>query len=333
MVHRYGPHVFHTASQRVWAFIQAFGEMMPYRHRVRAVVGDREYSLPINLTTISEFFGTELTPDQARQLLAARAAPYATSPQDNFRDRALASIGPELYEAFFAGYTVKQWGIDPSELPASVFDRLPIRFTSDDEYFDHPHQAIPRHGYTAVVEAILDHPLIDVELGRRFDPRQRSQYDHLFWTGPLDGYFDRRFGALRYRTLDFEFVTLPGVHQASAVVNHCDRHVPYTRVTEYRHFAAWEQPAATTISRERPRDCGDDDIPYYPVRLLEHGGAVNRYLELARAERGVTFLGRLGTFRYLDMDNSIDEALTAADSFLSARRASTPPPVFAVDVS
>jgi UDP-galactopyranose mutase len=249
----------------------------------------------------------------------------------SFEDQGLRFVGRELYDAFFAGYTSKQWGVHPRELPASILARLPLRFTADDSYFNHPYQGIPRDGYTAIVEAILDHPSIEVNLSTRFDRSRSGDYDHVVWTGPIDAYFDFEHGRLGYRTLDFERQVHDGDFQGCPVMNYCDADVPYTRITEHKHFAPWETHDKTVTYHEYSRLCGVDDTPYYPIRLVEEKQQLLAYVERARAEDGVTFLGRLGTYRYLDMDVTIHEALGAADGMRTAMRAGTQIPSFFVD--
>ena len=317
MVHRYGPHIFHTDDERVWAYINRFGTMMAYHHRVRTTVGGRVYLLPVNLLTINQLFGTALRPQEARAFVAAQADNSIVQPK-NFEEQALKSMGRPLYEAFFLGYTRKQWGLEPTEIPASVLKRLPLRFDYDDCYFDHPHQAIPQEGYTAVIEAILDHPRIEVRLSSRYGEADREQFDHSIWTGPLDEWFGFRFGRLAYRTLDFEVIRSPGDYLGCAVMNFGDLDVPYTRITEHKHFAPWEDHESTVCFKETSRLAGVTDIPFYPIRLADDRSVLGRYLEAARAETGVTFAGRLGTYRYLDMDVTIAEALATADGVLRA---------------
>lgn len=317
MVHRYGPHIFHTDDERVWAYINRFGTMMPYVHRVRTTVGGRVYPLPVNLLTINQLFGTALRPHEARAFVAAQADTSIVQPK-SFEEQALKSMGRPLYEAFFLGYTRKQWGLEPTEIPASVLKRLPLRFDYDDSYFDHPHQAIPQEGYTAVVEAILDHPRIEVRLSSRYGEADRVQFDHSIWTGPLDEWFGFRFGRLGYRTLDFEVIRSQGDYLGCAVMNFGDLDVPYTRITEHKHFAPWEDHEATICFKETSRLAGETDVPFYPIRLADDRSVLGRYLEAARAETGVTFAGRLGTYRYLDMDVTIAEALSTADGIIGA---------------
>ncbi|MFM8907672.1 MAG: UDP-galactopyranose mutase, partial [Actinomycetota bacterium] len=240
-------------------------------------------------------------------------------------------VGRELYEAFFAGYTRKQWGVDPRELPASILARLPLRFTDDDSYFSHPYQGIPEHGYTPIVEAMLDHPNITVHLSTRMPRVRLAEFEHTFWSGPIDAYFDFEHGRLAYRTLDFEPEVVAGDHQGCPVVNYCDASVPYTRITEHKHFAPWESHDQSVIYREYSRLCEPNDTPYYPVRLVEEKAQLLEYVQLARKETGVTFLGRLGTYRYLDMDVTIHEALNVADAAKAAIAVGRVIPAFVVD--
>jgi UDP-galactopyranose mutase len=327
MIHVYGPHIFHTANERVWTYVQNFGEWMPYQHRVRAVARGKVYSLPINLLTINQFFGTTLGPEEARDFLLSRATP-CLEPTD-FEAQALRMIGPELYRAFFEGYTRKQWGLAPTQLPASILKRLPVRFDYDDSYFAHPHQAIPRNGYTGVVSRILATANIELRLGTPFE-QLTEPFAHVIYTGPIDRYFNFRCGRLPYRTLDFEVFTAKGDFQGCSVLNYCDFETPYTRVTEHKHFAPWEkaQFEETICYREFSRSCGPNDTPYYPIRLSTEEAMLNRYVELTRSADGVSFLGRLGSYRYLDMDVTIGEALDAADRMLEHIRQGTRIPSF-----
>jgi UDP-galactopyranose mutase len=330
MVHVYGPHIFHTEHQHVWDYINKYGDMMPYNHRVKATSGGRVYSLPVNLHTINQFFGTTMSPSEAADFIAARADATIDTPV-SFEDQALKFVGRDLYEAFFKGYTQKQWGVLPTELPASILARLPVRFSYEDSYFNHPYQAIPRDGYTPIVEAILDHPLIEVTLGRTLTPAELETAEHVFWSGPIDEYFGGCFGKLGYRTLDFVESEDTGDFQGCPVMNYCDVDVPYTRITEHKHFAPWEHHEGTTLYTEYSRLAQDGDIPYYPIRQVREKEQLLQYVEAAQAAKGVTFLGRLGTYRYLDMDVTIKEALEVAEVFIHSRRENRLMPPFVVN--
>ncbi len=333
MVHTYGPHIFHTQHEHVWQYINRFGEMMPYRHKVKAISQDTMYSLPVNLKTINQFFDQDFDAQQAEDFIQSKADTTITNPV-SFEDQGLRFVGRELYDAFFAGYTAKQWGVDPKELPASILARLPVRFNDDDSYFNHPYQAIPKDGYTPIVTAILNHPSIKVHLSTRFDPSSHSEFgefDHVVWTGPIDAFFNFEFGRLGYRTLDFVPEISDGDYQGHPVVNYCDIDVPYTRITEHKHFAPWEDHARTVVYREFSRLCGETDTPYYPIRLVKEKEQLLNYVQRARSAKGVTFIGRLGTYRYLDMDVTIHEALLASKAMLECLAKQQPMPSFSVD--
>lgn len=327
MVHVYGPHIFHTDDREVWDYVNGFETFRPYKNRVKTVSGGKVYSLPINLHTINQFFGTTLRPDEARAFIAAQADSTITAPA-NFEEQALALVGRALYEAFLAGYTRKQWGCEPTSLPASILKRLPVRFTYEDDYFFHAFQGMPEGGYTQMVARILDHPDIRLHLGRPFRREERTGFAHTFWSGALDAYFGHAHGRLGYRTLDFERFTYAGDYQGCAVMNYAGADVPFTRITEHKHFAPWESHAGSVCYREFSRACGDADIPYYPLRLAGEMSQLRAYAAHAMAESGITFVGRLGTYRYLDMDVTIREALDTARTFLARQAEGATMPAF-----
>jgi UDP-galactopyranose mutase len=330
MTHLYGPHIFHTGDERVWAYVRKFGEWAPYNHRVQAVSGGRVFSLPVNLLTINQFFGKVLNPDEARAFIAEKAQKIENPV--NFEQQALSMIGPELYQAFFRGYTRKQWGLDPKQLPASILKRLPLRFNYDDSYFAHPYQAMPKNGYTEIVANILDTPGLELRLATRFEDLD-EKFAHVIYSGPIDRYFKHQYGRLGYRTLDFETFRRNGDFQGTAVLNYCDEDVPFTRITEHKHFAPWEKLNfdGTICFREFSRSCRPDDIPYYPIRQIDEEAMLRKYVERAKATSDVSFVGRLGSYRYLDMDVTIAEALAAADALLGRIRDGAPIPAFFVD--
>ena len=319
MVHVYGPHIFHTDDAEVWDYVNAHTTFRPYRHQVRATRAGQVFAMPITLLTINQFYGRAMNPAEARAFVAAQAEDIPEPA--NFEEQALSMVGRDLYEAFFKGYTEKQWGRHPTELPAAILKRLPLRFNYDDNYFFHRFQGMPENGYTAMVDSILDHPGIDVHLSTDYAPEMAGRADHLFWSGPLDAWFGHRLGRLGYRTLDFERFTADGDAQGCAVMNYTETDAPFTRITEHKHFAPWEDHDGSVLYREFSREAGDGDIPYYPIRLAGEKAMLEDYEALAAAEEGVTFLGRLGTYRYLDMDVTIREALDAARGFLSERGA------------
>ncbi|KAB7654606.1 MAG: UDP-galactopyranose mutase [Shewanella sp.] len=330
MVHVYGPHIFHTDNQRVWEYVNRYGHMMPYVNRVKATVKGQVFSLPINLHTINQFFKTTCSPDEARNLIEEKGDKSISDPQ-TFEEQALKFIGRELYEAFFKGYTIKQWGMQPSELPASILKRLPVRFNYDDNYFNHKYQGMPRDGYTKIVEQILEHENITVELNTEFERQDVGNYDHVFYSGPLDAYYGYCHGRLGYRTLDFEKFSYDGDYQGCAVMNYGSVDVPYTRITEHKYFSPWEKHQGSVCYKEYSRTCEEDDIPYYPIRQVGEMALLEKYLSLAEQESDVTFVGRLGTYRYLDMDVTIDEALKTADAYLASLTDDTKMPAFVVN--
>lgn len=333
MVHRYGPHIFHTADQRAWDYIRQFGTFQPYINRVKAISKEHIYTLPVNLLTINQFFNATMSPKEARAFIEAKADKSIKDPK-NFEEQALSMIGPELYKAFFYGYTKKQWGLEPTELPASILKRLPLRFNYDDNYFNHPYQGMPEEGYSSIVENILNSPNIEVRLDTKFEDVS-EKFRHVFYTGPIDRYFDFKLGRLGYRTLDFERIESDGDYQGAAVINYCDQEVPFTRISEHKHFAPWEaQSLEKTVSfREYSRLAEPNDVPYYPIRLANEKTMLDNYIALARSTQSVSFLGRLGTYRYLDMDVTISEALGACDQIDKLLEANAPLPAFFVDPS
>ena len=330
MLHVYGPHIFHTDNERAWEFINRFGEMMPYVNRVKAITNNRVFTLPINLLTINQFINKTYRPAEAEAFMADIGDKTIENPQ-TFEEQALRFVGRDLYEAFFKTYTIKQWGLQPSELPASILKRLPVRFNYDDNYFNHKYQGMPKDGYTTIVEKMLDVPGVKVHLNTRFDPNAKTDYDHVFYSGPIDAWFGHTEGRLPYRTLDFEVFRDTGDYQGNAVINVCDNSQKYTRVTEHKHFAPWEKHEKTICYLEYSRQCEENDTPYYPIRQAREKAQLEKYVNLAKQESNVTFMGRLGTYRYLDMDVTINEALITADKFLETAQASGAMPAFVID--
>ncbi|WP_061807297.1 UDP-galactopyranose mutase [Serratia grimesii] len=331
MVHTYGPHIFHTDNEQVWDFVNQYSTMMPYVNRVKATVNGQVFSLPINLHTINQFFGKTCSPTEAKALIAEKGDTSIADPQ-SFEEQALRFVGKDLYEAFFKGYTIKQWGMSPAQLPASILKRLPIRFNYDDNYFNHKFQGMPKDGYTKMVEGILDHPNISVSLGTNFQEEERGNYDHVFYSGPLDAFYGFQFGRLGYRTLDFEKFSVEGDYQGCAVMNYCEQSVPYTRITEHKYFSPWEQHEGSVCYKEYSRACGENDIPYYPIRQVGEMSLLEKYVDLAEKEQNITFIGRLGTYRYLDMDVTIAEALKTAELYLASLEQTNAMPVFTVSI-
>ncbi|AMV01722.1 UDP-galactopyranose mutase [Xanthomonas euvesicatoria] len=306
LIHRYGPHIFHTNAQRIVDYLSNFTQWRPYAHRVLAQVGEQQVPIPINMTTLNRLYGLQLsTEEQAAAFLASRAEPVADI--QTSEDVVINQVGRELYETFFRGYTRKQWGLDPSQLDKSVTSRVPTRTNDDDRYFTDTFQQMPLHGYTRMFERMLDHPNIKVMLNTDYrEICDELEYDQLVYSGPVDEYFDYCYGKLPYRSLRFEHSTLDQEHfQAVATVNYPDEAVAYTRITEYKHLTGQQHPS-TSITREYPSAEGD---PYYPIPRAENAELYRRYERLAAETPKVTFLGRLGTYKYYNMDQVVGQAL------------------------
>ena len=311
LVHRYGPHIFHTNAPHIVEYLSQFTDWQPYEHRVLAQVDGQLLPMPINRDTVNRLYGLDLrTEDDVEAFYAERAEPVELIKTSE--DAVVAKVGRDLYEKFFRGYTRKQWERDPSELHASVCARIPLRTNTDDRYFTDMHQAMPAAGYTAMFERILDHPLIDVRLETSYeDVRDEVEYEHLVYTGPIDRFFDFRFGALPYRSLEWELKTEPtpdgGLVQPTGSINFPSPEVPYTRTTEFRHLSGQSPHHASTIAVEFPRSEGD---PYYPIPRDDTRELYRKYEALGAELSDVTFVGRLARYQYLNMDQVIGQALS-----------------------
>jgi len=305
LIHRYGPHIFHTNAQRIVDYLSRFTQWRPYEHRVLAHVDDKLVPIPINLTTLNRLYDLNLDPEDAAAFLASRAEPVEDIRTSE--DVVINQVGHELYQKFFRGYTRKQWGLDPSQLDKSVTSRVPTRTNTDDRYFLDEFQQMPLHGYTRMFENMLDHPNIKIMLNADFaEIRREVSYKHLIYSGPIDEYFDYRYGKLPYRSLAFQHETVDTEQfQPVAVVNYPDEAISYTRITEYKHLTGQTHPR-TALTYEFPRGEGD---PYYPVPRPENAELYKKYQVLAEETPDVTFVGRLGTYRYYNMDQVVGQAL------------------------
>lgn len=324
MVHKYGPHIFNTNRRDVWDYVNAFVPFRPFINRVKAHTARGVFSLPINLLTINQFFGRTFNPTEARTFIESLGDKSVKEPR-NFEEQALKFVGRELYETFFHGYTKKHWGCEPVEISASVLSRLPVRFNYDDNYYNSAYQGIPEYGYTEIVHRILSQPSIEMRLNEKFHSGQSSEFEHVFFTGPIDAYFDYQLGRLNYRTVTFERIDAEGDYQGNAVINYTELKVPHTRIHEHKHLAPWEQHERTVCFAEFSKETQPDDVPYYPVRKAADKALLQRYYEMANGCEGVSFLGRLATYRYLDMDRVIGESLDFAKVFLSSLAAKKEP--------
>ena len=316
MVHKYGPHIFNTDNEEIWNYIQNFCEMIPFVNRVKSIYKSEVYSLPINLHTINQFFKKNLNPREAKLFIENIAQKNIVEPQ-NFEEQALKFIGKDLYEAFFYGYTKKQWGCEPSELPASILKRLPVRFNYNDNYYNNPFQGIPKEGYTSIFEKMLDSENIEVLLNTKFDESyDLSGFDHIFYTGPIDAFFNYKHGKLSYRTVFFEKHFSEDDYQGNAVINYADPEIPYTRIHEHKHFTPWESHEKTVYFKEFSKETEEEDIPYYPKRLSKDLEILSKYETEKEGLEKITFIGRLATYRYMDMHHVIGEALEIAKDFI-----------------
>ncbi len=304
LIHQYGPHIFHTNSDEVVAYLSGFTSWRNYEHRVLSSVDGQLVPVPINLDTINRLYDLNLDEEGMKAFLAARTVQRAVIRTSE--DIVISRVGQELYEKFFRNYTRKQWGLDPSQLDAAVAGRIPVRYDHDDRYFTDTFQAMPRHGYTKMFERMLDHPLITTRLGVDFS-EVAALYPNakVIYTGPIDEYFGFKFGPLPYRSLEFEHKTLDqAVFQAAPVVNYPNDH-EYTRITEFKYLTG-QKHAKTSIVYEHPRATGD---PYYPIPRPENAAIFTRYRELADRVPDVTFCGRLANYRYFNMDQVVAQAL------------------------
>ena len=318
LIHRYGPHIFHTNSDEVFGYLSRFTKWRPYEHRVLATVRDKLVPIPINRTTLNALFDAGLrTDDDAAQFLASRAEPVADIRTSE--DVVVNAVGRELYELYFRGYTRKQWALDPSELDKSVTARIPTRTNTDDRYFADKHQAMPLDGYAEMFKRMLDNPLITIALGTDYrDVKREIDAAHTIYTGPVDEYFDWRFGKLPYRSLKFVHSTVDAEQfQPVGTVNYPSEDVRYTRISEYKHLTG-QRHRQTSITLEYPQAEGD---PYYPVPRPENQALYKRYEALADATSGVTFVGRLATYRYYNMDQIVGQALATFRRIDAGRRA------------
>lgn len=340
-IHKYGAHLFHTSNKRVWDYVNRFTSFTNYVHRVYATHDGEVYPLPINLGTINQFFHAHYTPEEAKALIESQAGELAGKDPQNLNDKGISLIGRPLYEAFIKNYTAKQWQTDPSELPAGIIKRLPVRFNYNNRYFKDTWEGLPKDGYTAWMQRMIDNPLIHVSLGvdffdesQPFNKRSLAQAGiPVVYTGPVDRYFDYKLGELKWRTVDFKEVRYSeGDHFGCPVMNYSDSDVPFTRAIEFKNFNPERQEVddsasfvpgktvkacETVVWQEYSRSATRDDEPYYPVNTDADKALYARYAELAAQEPRTVFGGRLGTYSYYDMHNVIDMALRAYESQVS----------------
>lgn len=316
-VHKYGAHIFHTSNKKVWNFVNAFSEFNRYTNSPIANYKGEIYNMPFNMNTFSRMWGIH-TPSEAKAIIDEQRSSVQGEPK-NLEEQAIALVGRDIYEKLVKGYTEKQWGRDCKELPSFIIRRLPVRYTYDNNYFNDRYQGIPMDGYNAIIEKLLDG--IEVRTGIDF-LEHREEYKRLgrriIYTGPVDGYYDYKLGKLEYRTVRFETEVLDtDNYQGNAVVNYTDRETPYTRVIEHKHFEFGTQPK-TVISKEYSTDWQEGMEPYYPVNNEKNQNLYQQYAKLAAEEKNVIFGGRLGEYKYYDMDKVIESAFLLAEKELQA---------------
>lgn len=325
-VHRYGAHIFHTSDAKIWRYVNELAEFNHYINSPVAVYKDELYNLPFNMNTFAKMWHVK-TPKEAAERIRSQIADLNIGEPANLEEQALSLVGKDIYEKLVKGYTEKQWGRDCKELPAFIIKRLPVRFTFDNNYFNDPYQGIPKGGYTAMVQKLLDG--IEVRLDTAFEDFVRKDgqngtyvtcdgqhsFGKVLYTGMIDAFFDYCEGALEYRSLEFQTELLEGEenYQGNAVVNYTEREVPFTRIIEHKHFEFGHQPD-TVITREYPKEWKRGDEPYYPVNDERNAALYQKYLRLASEQKNVLFGGRLGQYRYYDMDKVIAAALEMAES-------------------
>ena len=315
MEHVYGPHIFNTSNQDVWEYVNKFGKMIPFINRVKCSTNKGIFSFPINLHTINQFFGKNFNPSEAKLFIEKVRDKNIRNPK-NFEEQALSYIGKDLYDAFFYGYTLKQWGCDPKELPASIIKRIPIRFNYNDNYYNKSYQGIPKNGYTQIIKNILDHKNIKLKTNVSWDKSMINEFDHIFFSGPIDEFFDYKYGQLGYRTVYWKKKIVKGDFQGNAGINYSDVNVKFTRIYEHKHFTPWKEFKKSIVFKEYSKETELGDIPYYPKRLDYDMQKLREYIKEIKNEKKVDFIGRLGTYRYLDMEDVINESLILARKFI-----------------
>lgn len=318
-VHKYGAHIFKTNNEQVWQFVNRFSDFEPYRHRVIANTDRGIFTLPINLATLNQFFNRNMSPSEAKAFIKNLTRPPIDG--KDFESTAIKLVGAELYENFFKHYTMKQWGRSPKELSGAVFKRLPIRFNYDDSYHRATYSAIPSRGYTEMVYNILDHKNIKLIFEKASQKHIKRDYRHVFYTGQIDEYFNYRFGRLDYRSLVFDTQTIDlDDYQGTSVINNCtsSKHIKHTRTIEHKHFLRADRiKEKTIVTTEYSQEYDLTNEPYYPINDLRNQKIYHKYLDYAqKTTPGITFCGRLGSYKYFDMDDAIGQAITLGNAFL-----------------
>lgn len=314
--HKYGSHIFHTSNENVWKYINKFTSFNNYQHHVWTTYKNRVYSLPINLNTINSYYNKNLSPNEAEEFIKNEAKKENLLNPKNLEEKAISLIGRPLYEAFIKGYTEKQWEKEPKVLSADIITRLPVRYNYNNRYFSDLYEGIPVEGYTKIFENMLDNSLIEIKLNTSFEMIRNQLPKDVFivYTGPIDQYYGYKFGKLEWRTVDFEIEKYDIVdYQGTSVMNYAEAEIPYTRIHEFKHFhPEIKYQDKTIIYKEFSHKTADDE-PYYPIKTENNLEILNKYQELAKEEKNVFFGGRLGLYKYFDIDDAIEDALNAFD--------------------
>ena len=313
MEHVYGPHIFNTKYKKIWNYVNYFGEFSNFTNRIKASTKKGIFSFPINLHTINQFFEKKFSPLEAKKFIEKKRLKIKNP--KNFEEQALSMFGEELYKEFFYGYTKKQWGVDPKSLPASVAKRIPMRFNYDDNYNKATYTGIPLSGYTNIIKKILNHKNIKVRLKSNLKISMLSKFDHIFYSGEIDKFFKFKYGRLSYRTVFWKKKYYNGDFQGVTGVNYPDINVKHTRIYEHKHFLPNEKHKWSIIFYEYSRETLGNDEPFYPKRLKEDKVKLEKYIQEAKKITNMTFIGRLGTYQYLDMDDVIFKSIKLAKKF------------------
>ena len=314
MEHVYGPHIFNTNNEKIWKYVKKFGLFKDYVHRVKANIPKGIFSFPINLLTINQFYNKKFTPYEASKFIKSKQIKFKNP--KNFEEQALSLIGKDLYLNFFYGYTKKQWGVEPRQLPASILKRIPVRFNYDDNFHKAKFTGIPIKGYTNLIKNMLAHKNITLKINTSWEETMTNLYAHTFYSGEIDRLFKYKHGKLGYRTVYWKKKIVNGDYQGTAGINFPHLKDKHTRVYEHKHFTPWEKHQKSIIFFEYSKETSKNDIPYYPKRLPKDILKLNKYIKDSKKLKNITLIGRLGTYRYLDMEDVIFESLQISKKFI-----------------
>lgn len=317
MEHVYGPHIFNTNNKKIWEYVNKFDKFSNFTNRIKVKTKKGIFSFPINLHTINQYFNKQFTPNEAKKFI--NKIKIKIKRPKNFEEQALSLLGKKIYKEFFYGYTKKQWGVEPRKLPASIAKRIPIRFNYDDNYNKAKFTGIPINGYTTVIKNILKHKNINLKLNFIWKDHMIKNYDHIFYSGEIDKFFNYKYGRLSYRTVYWKKKYFNGDYQGVAGINFPDINVKHTRIYEHKHFMPNEFHKKTIVFTEYSKETKKNDEPFYPKRLEKDKKKLEKYFLEAKKLKNISFIGRLGTYRYLDMDDVIIESLNISKKFTKKR--------------